>query len=1127
MKCPKCRFDNPEGIKFCGECGTKLEIICPQCNFSNPPQFKFCGECGYDLSKPTETPPIDYSEPQSYTPKFLAEKILTTRSSLEGERKLVTVLFADVANYTSLSEKLDPEEVHQIMDGCFKILMDEIHKYEGTINQFTGDGVMALFGAPIAHEDHAQRACHAALSIQKSLEDYNYKIEKDFGVEFKIRLGINSGPVIVGSIGDDLRMDYTAVGDTTNLASRMESIAEPGDTLVSKNTYKAAKDYFDFESLGMVEVKGKTASQEVYRLLKTGEAQSRMDASVAKGLTRFVGRQGELYALIEGFEKAKTGSGQVVGIVGEAGVGKSRILLEFRNDLPEGEYRYLEGRCLHYGGSMPYLPLLDILRSFFEIKEGDREVSIKNKIKKEILQLDTNLEYALSPFQDLLSIKVEDETYLKLEPLQKREKIFEALRDFLIRVSHKNPLVIAIEDLHWMDKTSEAFLDYLIGWLPNTRIVLVLLYRPEYTHQWGSKSYYSKIGVDQLSLQTSAELVQSILENAEIVPEIRELILQKTAGNPLFMEEFAHSLIENGTIQRKNNQYVLSKEISDIQIPDTIEGIIAARLDRLDDNLKRTMQVASVIGRDFAFRILQTITGMREELKSHLMNLQGLEFIYEKQLFPELEYIFKHILTQEVAYNSLLHKRRKEIHGKIGKAIEEIYVERLEEFYEMLAYHYSKSENLEKACHYLKLSGNKAVSKHSPWEAFRFYKETLEVIRQLPDSMDHNKVFVEVCRLIHIPIILLAWPEEAFAIIHAGEQYSIKIGDTKSLAHFYLDKACYYAYKEGDLLQAIEFGEKGLQEAEKTQDIEVISSVLNDLWNLYFYAGQHYKVAELIPNVLSQLEKEGKKTEVFIGRAINKYSGICSCYGFSLCMLGNFRLGLDFCAKGLNNANEINHTRSLGWAEFWYAWSIILKGDGRSSIEHIQKSISYCEKMKWIFLLCSALQGLGHAYYLLGEHNSAKKHMEKGLKIQNETGVQLFLSYSHLMLSKVHFDLGDQNKALSLAEKALKLSQKNNEKGHEGESRIWMGRILGMIHLTQNDKAEAFISQGINILETLKLKPIYSQGYLYLGELYANTGRKDDAIKYLNDAENNFKEMGMDYWLAKTREIRSRSRLET
>jgi len=1122
MKCPKCRFDNPEGIKFCGECGTKLEIICPKCNFSNPPQFKFCGECGCDLSKPAETPPINYSEPQSYTPKFLAEKILTTRSSLEGERKLVTVLFADVANYTSMSEKLDPEEVHQIMDGCFKILMDEIHRYEGTINQFTGDGVMALFGAPVAHEDHAQRACHAALSIQKSLEDYNYKIEKDFGVNFKIRVGINSGPVIVGSIGDDLRMDYTAVGDTTNLSARMESMAEPGATLVSKNTYKSAKNYFDFESLGMVEVKGKTASQEVYRLLKTGAAQSRMDASVAKGLTKFVGRQGELYALIEGFEKANTGSGQVVGIVGEAGVGKSRTLLEFRNDLPEGEYRYLEGRCLHYGGSMPYLPLLDILRSFFEIKEGDREVIIKNKIKKEIFELDVNLEYALAPFQDLLSIKVEDETYSKLEPLQKREKIFEALRDLLIRVSHKNPLVIAIEDLHWMDKTSEAFLDYLIGWLPNTRILLVLLYRPEYTHQWGSKSYYSKIGVDQLSLQTSAELVQSILENAEIVPELRELILQKTAGNPLFMEEFTHSLIENGTIQRKNDQYVLSREISDIQIPDTIEGIIAARLDRLDDNLKRTMQVASVIGRDFAFRILQTITGMREELKSHLMNLQGLEFIYEKQLFPELEYIFKHILTQEVAYNSLLHKRRKEIHGKIGKAIEDIYVERLEEFYEMLAYHYSKSENLEKAWHYLKLSGNKAVSKHSPWEAFRFYKETLEVIKQLPVTDQNKKAFISVCRLMHIPMIILGYPEGSFEIYQEGEKLAKEIGDLHNRAHLLCDLGYYNYMKKGDSSEAVKCGEKALTEANKTKDVETISSVTTDLCSLYYWSGQYEKITKIAPKAIHILEEEIKENELFLGRTVNVYMALATFCGYSYSILGNMEKGRVLCEKGVRKSYEIDHQRSIGQAEYFLGSLYLLDGNGNLSLNHFQNSIKYCEEANYIPFLAWSLLGLGRTYHLLGELETASAFLDKGLKLFQKLRVKITLSAHYIYSSMLLYDLKNYSKALDAIGQAIKLSHNIHERHLEGYSRLWEGRILGKTETMQSKKAGEHILQGINMLEELDLKPYYSEGYLYLGELYANVGRKDEAIKYLNKAENNFKEMGMDYWLAKTREVLGR-----
>jgi class 3 adenylate cyclase len=289
------------------------------------------------------------------------------------------VLFADVANYTVISEKLDPEEVHQIMDGCFKILMDEIHRYEGTINQFTGDGVMALFGAPVSHEDHGRRACHAALSIQNAIGEYGEKTEKDCGVDFKIRIGLNSGPVIVGSIGDDLRMDYTAVGDTTNLASRMESIARPGTILVSKNTFKLARDFFEFESLGKIEVKGKKEPQEAFELIKTGEVETRIEAAVAKGLTRFVGRKNSMASLMEAYEKAKSGSGQVVGIVGEAGVGKSRLLLQFRNRLPQDEFTYLEGRCLHYGGSMPYLPIIDILRSYFEIKDGDREFIIKKK----------------------------------------------------------------------------------------------------------------------------------------------------------------------------------------------------------------------------------------------------------------------------------------------------------------------------------------------------------------------------------------------------------------------------------------------------------------------------------------------------------------------------------------------------------------------------------------------------------------------------------------------------------------------------------------------------------------------------------------------------------------------------
>jgi len=1114
LDCPKCQSENPDERKFCRECGVKLLKVCPQCGSENLPRDKFCGECGHDLGKPKEAPPIDYAEPQSYTPKFLVDKILTTRRSIEGERKLVSVLFADVANYTSISEKLDPEEIHQIMDGCFSILMDEIHRYEGTINQFTGDGVMALFGAPVAHEDHTQRACHAALSIQKGMGEYGERIKKDYGVDFKMRIGLNSGPVIVGSIGDDLRMDYTAIGDTVNLASRMESMANPGAILVSRATHKIAKDFFEFDPLGRVQVKGKEEPQEVYELTKAGEVKTRIEASVARGLAKFVGRPREMEALREAFDKARSGSGQVVGIVGEAGVGKSRLILELRGMLPKGQYTYLEGRCLHYGGSMAYLPILDILRSYFEIKEGDREFLIKRKMEGKILRLDENLKGVLPPFHELLSLKVKNEAYLKLEPKQKREKTFEAMRNLLVRDSQNKPLLLVVEDVHWIDKTSEEFLDYLIGWLANTQILLILLYRPEYTHSWGSKSFYNKIGVDQLSTRSSAELVQSILGGAEVAPELRRLILSRTGGNPLFVEELTRTLLENGSIERKDQRCVLSRNASDIQVPGTIHGIIAARMDRLEESLKRIMLVASVIGREFAYPILQAVTGMGEELKSYLLDLQGLEFIYEKSLFPELEYIFKHTLTQEVAYDSLLLKKKKVIHEKIGGAIEHIYPKRVEEFYEVLAYHYAKSENAEKAYQYQRLCGNKAARNHSVWEAFRYYKEAIKVLKKGPEIVENKKERIEVIHLMTIPMVLLGYPEDSLRVLQEGLRLSKEVGDGRSLTTFYGTIRNYYIHR-GKPLVGIQDSEHCFEEARKTQDIELMASNAFDLCTSYTAAGRFLKTIEVAPRVLDLLEKTKRESE-FFSRPINIYSGLCTYYGHSLGHSGNFEEGKVFCDKGLRTAGGIDDLRTLGFVELYYGYFLTTKGDGKSALGHFQNSIKYLEEVKWIFLLGLAWSGLGIAYHYLGEMETARKHIEKGLRIQIDARIEWRLSFHYWYLGATHLDLGDLKSARSFIDEALKLSEKNNEKHIEGTSRTLLGRISGKTDPSQNNKARECILRGIKILEELKLKPLYAQGYLFLGELYVDGGQKEKALQNLKRAEVMFREMKMDYWLAKT-----------
>lgn len=1121
MKCPECEIELPSGSVFCKECGRRLEFTCPKCGKSIPPDSKFCLKCGHDLGKPKEAKPLDYDQPHSYTPKHLAEKILSSRSSIEGERKLVTILFADVAGSTAMFENLDPEAVHEIMDGCFRLLMDEIHRYEGTINQFRGDGVMALFGAPIAHEDHAQRACHAALSIQKSLDPYSERLKREYGAEFKMRIGLNSGPVVVGSIGDDLRMDYTAQGDTANLAARMESNAEPGGVLVSKHIYRQAKEFFEFVPVGEIHVKGKEEPVEAYRLIRPTEVETRIGASAAKGLTRFVGRSREIEGLKEAFDKAKSGEGQLVGVVGEAGVGKSRLMLEFRNSLPKGEYLFLEGRCLHYGSSMPYLPVLDALRSYLGIKEGEKERIIKEKMMERIVGTDETLTRCLPPIQELFSVRVDDEEFASLEPKQKRERTFEALRDILIRGSQSKLIVWAFEDLHWIDKTTEEFLNYMIGWLPRTRILLLLLYRPEYTHQWGSKSYYTKIGLGHLSTSTSAELVAAILEGGAVVPELRELILNRAAGNPLFMEELTHTLLQNGSIQKKNDQFVLTRDISSDQVPDTIQGIIAARMDRLEESLKKIMQVAAVIGREFAFRILETITEMKQDLKSGLVNLQGLEFIYEKSLFPDLEYIFRHALVQEVAYNSLLLNRRKEIHEKIGRAIESLYPQRLEEFCEMLAYHYSKSGNLAKAYEYLKESAKKAVRNDATFEAVRFYREAMEALTKLPLSRDNKREQVDLVLAMQIPWTRIGFSEDYLPMLKRAEALAGEVGDDKKRVHIRSILGRYYILKGGDPQLGWKYLESCLEHPGIMQDVELMVPIGSDLCVSCIISGDYQRINCIAPTIISLIERSKTQAE-FFGKPFIPYSWVLALWGVSTGGCGDFVQGERLLEKALKFALEIDHRGTIGGVEYAYGNLFAMKGDGKSATKHHENGLKYLVESQSVMYVGQAHAWLGYAHCLMGDPKTAVEFTQKGLRMHTDLGMHFWRSFCHFCCSNAYSEAGDLDEARTHLELALKFSYENNERQWEGVSMIGLGRAIGKTEPEQREIATEQILQGVSLLEELGIKPQVGWGYLWLGKVYSESGRKDEALKNLKKAEAMFREMGMDYWLAKAQEALAR-----
>jgi class 3 adenylate cyclase/tetratricopeptide (TPR) repeat protein len=646
------------------------------------------------------------------------------------------VLFADVANYTSMAENVDPEEVHQIMDECFRILMDEIHKYEGTINQFTGDGVMAIFGAPIAHEDHAQRACYAALSIQKALVGYGERVKGQFGFDFRMRIGLNSGPVVVGSIGDDLRVDYTAIGDTTNLAARVQQAAMAGQVWISQDTRNLVQGFFQEELVGETVLKGKAQPQKLFRLVSEHpDIRTRFDAGIARGMTKFVGRRPEIETLQAALDRAKEGEAQVVDIVGEAGVGKSRLVYEFQNSIGSGA-TILTGICVQYGRIINFLPVIDVVKAAFGIRVGMDE----DEVGHQIAERATGSLAAMIPFyRNLLSLRVEDLQFNSLNPEGRKFGTFEAVKNLLLSLSHEKPLVLFIEDVHWIDKISEELFTYFSHCIQGHGILMITAYRPEVSPPWAQGAHYQRLGLETLGSDASLRLVRNLLGGLPLEPALEQKIVEKTGGNPFFMEEIVHNLTDQRDLVKDGDRYVCSRPIEQCAIPDTVQGVLAARMDRLSEDLKQTMQVASVIGRDFAFRLLKTIMELGEELRVRLTNLVGLEILYEKALYPELEYIFKNALTQEVAYESLLKQKRQEIHGRIARAIEELYAYRLEPHYELLAHHYERSGKAEKAVEYLMLAAEKSNQSMAAQTAYEFFRQALKLAGNARLSLDPEK----------------------------------------------------------------------------------------------------------------------------------------------------------------------------------------------------------------------------------------------------------------------------------------------------------------------------------------------------------------------------------------------------
>jgi class 3 adenylate cyclase len=592
MQCPRCKRENPAGSSFCLECGARLGLTCDSCGTELPAGSKFCNRCGTPVSIPTVGQPR-FAFPNAYTPKHLAEKILTSKAALEGERKQVTVLFADLKGSMELLADRDPEEARKILDPVLERMMEAVHRYEGTVNQVMGDGIMALFGAPLALEDHAVRACYAALRMQQAVKQYAEEVRRSEGVAIQIRVGLNAGEVVVRSIGSDLRMDYTAVGQTTHLAARMEQLATPGSILVTADGLRPAEGYIEVRPLGPVNVKGLGGPVDVYEVTGAGPVRTRLQASAARGFTRFVGRDAEIEQLRQAQEQARTGRGQVVAVVGEPGVGKSRLFHEFVRSHRTHGWLVLESTSASYGKATPYLPTIELLRAYCRIEARDDPRTVKTKVTGTLLALDRTLEDTIAPALALLDVLSADDPFLALDPTHRRQRTLGAIKRMLLRESQAQPLLLVFEDLHWIDEETQAVLDALVEGLPSARVLLCVNYRPEYRHGWGGKTYYRQLRVDPLPPESAGELLRALAGEDRGLDQLKQMLVDRTEGNPFFLEESVRTLVETGVLVGERGQYRIARAADAIQLPASVQTILAARIDRLASEDKRLLQTAA------------------------------------------------------------------------------------------------------------------------------------------------------------------------------------------------------------------------------------------------------------------------------------------------------------------------------------------------------------------------------------------------------------------------------------------------------------------------------------------------------------------------------------------------------
>ncbi len=1048
-------------------------------------------------------------DPRAYTPKHLADKILQSKSAIEGERKQVTVLFADVKGSMELQEDLDPEQWHAIMDRFFQILTEGVHRFEGTVNQYTGDGIMALFGAPIAHEDHAQRACYAALHLRDELRRHANQVRLEHGLSFAVRMGINSGEVVVGKIGDDLRMDYTAQGHTVGLAARMQELAEPGTAYLAESTAALVRGYFELEDLGEATVKGSRDPVRVFALSGVGALRTRLDVSRARGFSKFVGRDKELETLETALERALEGQGQVVGVVAEAGVGKSRLCFELLERCRAQGLTTYEAHGVAHGKSIAFLPILELFRSYLGIEERDSPKAAREKIAGRFLLADESLREALPLAFDFLGIPDPDRPAPKMDPEVRQRHLYGLVKRVLAARGQREATVTLLEDLHWLDAGSEAFLEAIAEAMPATRGLLVVNFRPEYHAPWMQKSYYQQLHLVPLGPEAIQELLRDLLGEHPTLSHLPERIRERTGGNPFFIEEVVQSLVESGTLTGQRGAYRLDKPIAEFEIPATVQTVLSARIDRLKEREKQVLQIASVIGKTFEELLLREVSELPEtDLAAALSALRQAEFIYEASLYPEAEYAFKHPLTQEVALRSQLQDRRRRIHEAVAKAIEESRADRLDENAALLAHHWEEANQpLAAARWHVRAAAWAGRSERRAAHAHLL--RTRELLQGVPESPES----ILLGLLASGQLVIHGWvlgtsEEEIEALFAEGVSLAEKIEDRRPLAQLWLGYAVYAGLSRG-AKEFVQAADKGYEIAIRLDQPDLVLMARTSLATALNLVGKPYESLTLMDQAVAD-----RPDDLLQGQELMGFSPYIYCTFYrsnALISLGRLHEAREALDRGQELARQHGDIEALFLALITSVQIMENAGDDPAlALAAAQQGNELAERLGTPSYLATAQSHLGVAHNMAGNWDQAIEHYERVLQIIREKRViRIFLPSILGGLALAHAPRGDFEKAVAYGREAVEIAHAHATPILQIHANVALARAL----LSSNDASDPDeIDTVVERAEAIRQEtgvPFDGPALLEIrAELACLRGQDEQAIGHLREAHRLYTELG-------------------